>query len=165
MHHHDTAPPASGFASLTGTVRGVRIPAAGPCQVVDLDAGHVLADLYEQIDCQQVEKVELSAGMDMWADEEGLLVKRALNRRATAIAHLFQVAIPARYRQPYVGTVMLLGYDATGDTASLSERTLVWLQDTLDRLDEALHPGAAIDDAEEDTEPDTDGEDDGEGSS
>jgi hypothetical protein len=93
--------------------------------------------------------------MDMWADEEGMLVDEPrVNWRATAIAHLFQVAMPRQFRQEYVGTVVILGNDYKAcDSASLSLPTLAWLQETLRRLDEALDPCASLDD-------DTDAEDD-----
>lgn len=99
-----------------GILREVQLPA---------DSSAQLAELYRLIGCSAVDVVRLTSRLDMWLDDEGLLVGKPVNRKATLLAQHFG------YRhQPYVGTVVLTGSgDATGDTTSLSADLAMLLPD------------------------------------
>lgn len=112
--------------TATPQVTGIRIGVDGELSRVDLPR-HELADesgtppllaaMYESLDCRIVEVVSLWDSVDMWADEEGLLVANPeVNTLATWLASCARGAF-----SPIVGNVILLGAnEATGATRSLS---------------------------------------------
>lgn len=56
-----------------------------------------LKDMYATIGCQMIEHVGLKKGVDMWVDEEGLLISNPImNHKATAL-----------YREAYKNSVFL----------------------------------------------------------
>lgn len=118
-------------------VTGLRITVDGSVQKIEMPNNAILDGLYGAIGCNLVDVVRLTDQLDMWIDDEGLY-NSEVNPLATTLAHHFQSDIPARYRQPYFGTAVVLGIDQdTGDTrsmlgtAELTAEQLTQLQDAL----------------------------------
>lgn len=78
--------------------------------------GSTLQHFYAEIGCHTVDCVGLAADLDMWLDDEGLLVEEPrINHGATAIAAMY-----GKTFQPYVGTVVFTGgVDDEGNTLGL----------------------------------------------
>ena len=76
-----------------------------------------LAALYAVIDCDALDVVRLTEHLDMWVDDEGMIIDApVVNMAATILAHHF-----GRYSQLYFGTVVLTGAPNTnGDITPLT---------------------------------------------
>ena len=86
--------------------------------VVDvlLEAGRVLDGSYGVIGCRSVDVVRLGDNMDMWLDDEGMLVGK-VNGPATRLARSYGFVW-----QPYFGVVVVTGgADREGNTVGLDE--------------------------------------------
>ncbi|WP_458682269.1 DUF3846 domain-containing protein [Prescottella equi] len=102
------------------TVTGFRITPEGKGSVVELkvgpDGSH-LADLREAIDCRYVDVIRLDRRLDMWIDDEGLLVE---DPKDNVIASLIAQLGFLRPIGPIKGTVVLTGgADDDGDIVSV----------------------------------------------
>lgn len=89
---------------------------AGQTRPVSLEPDDIAGQLSRLIDCNIFDVVHLEDGIDIFLDDEGLLVERpVLNLALTVIAHAF--GTPA----VLFGTgVILAGDDETGDTLGLT---------------------------------------------
>ncbi|HZM65150.1 MAG TPA: DUF3846 domain-containing protein [Nakamurella sp.] len=98
--------------------RGVAALVIHPdCTLVEvlLEAGRVLEGMYGAIGCRCVDVVRLDDSMDMWVDDEGMLVGE-VNRPATRLARSCGFVW-----QPYFGVVVVTGgADRDGNTVSLA---------------------------------------------
>jgi hypothetical protein len=108
------------------------VPPEGPVWSVVLDDAAVLAGLYAAIGCDRVDVVSLAGDVDMWLDDEGLLVAEPVfNPRATFIAERFGVD-----DQPYCGVAVFTGgVGSDGRTESLSTARAVLLRNLADEVE------------------------------
>lgn len=104
---------------MTGSPIMLAVDPYGNMTRVDLPAGDAerLQALYAALDCQTVDLVRLRDDLDMWADDEGVMVAEPVaNPYATYVA--MRCGLPW---QTYVGTVAFTGgADAEGATLPLS---------------------------------------------
>lgn len=103
------------------TITGIRIDATADETVssVELDGTDVLRSLYGSIDCERIETIELSGGIDAIFDEEGKLTGAEPNDRASAVALVLGFRfLPGDY---LAGPVIFLGFTDEGDHVSLTE--------------------------------------------
>ena len=102
---------------MAKTVTAVRLDVDGTATVIELEqteAG-VGEALRAALDCRFFDVVRLGDGLDMWLDEEGLLVAEpVVNSVATRIARFHGFIW-----QPYVGPVVFASVDDEGETESL----------------------------------------------
>jgi hypothetical protein len=90
---------------------------AGVLTDVTAPAGASLTAMYRAIDCHTVTVVSLTDRLDMWLDDEGLLVESPVpNLIASHVAYLIGQGSPT----VYVGTAVFAGHNRRGDTVSLS---------------------------------------------
>lgn len=118
---------------------------AGQTQPVSLDPDNVATQLATLIDCDLFDVVHLEDGIDIYVDDEGLLVARpVLNLALTVVAHV--LGTPAVL---FGNGVVLGGDDDTGDTLGLTsaqrQRVLDAMRqkpspEVLDTLCESLAP-------------------------
>lgn len=114
--------------------------------VIELEGteeGGVGAALRAANDCWMFDVVRIGPGLDMWNDEEGLLVRKpVVNRVATLIAKAHGFVW-----QPYVGAVVFNSVDDEGETQGLCEGQVEALLTTA-RLGGAVVVDASVDEAE-----------------
>lgn len=109
--------------------RGLLFPVDGPVAPVSIRATQVLEDLYREMRCSMVEIVVLAPGVDLWCDEEALLVQPPQFNRAWLTRHCAGIM-----RRALCGNVIALGRTDDGNARSL----------TLDEADEAIARVVAI---------------------
>jgi len=111
---------------MNKTVKAVRIDTNGTATAIELEgteADGVGAALREALDCRTFDLVRLGAGLDMWIDDEGMLLgEPVVNRVATLIARAHGFVW-----QPYVGAVVFTSVDDEGETQSLREQQVTAL--------------------------------------
>ncbi len=101
------------------------------------------AGLRAALDCRMFGVVRIGSGLDMWIDEEGLLVgEPVVNRVATLIAKAHGFVW-----QRYVGAVVFTSVDDEGETLSLREGQVEALLTTA-RLGGAVVVDATVEEAE-----------------
>ncbi|MFF0818628.1 DUF3846 domain-containing protein [Rhodococcus sp. NPDC003318] len=118
--------------AVVETVTAVRIDADGTAEVIELarsgSGEGVGVALREAIGCRWFDVVALGPGLDMWVDDEGLVVNEpVVNVVATLIARSYGF----RW-QPYAGTVVFTSSDDEGDAVSLSRNQVAALVATAD---------------------------------
>jgi hypothetical protein len=94
----------------------------GEFEKLDLPTKGTLHEMYRALGCSCVDVVSLTANLDMWIDDEGLLTGRPLNPAATALARHYGYT-----SQPYVGPVLLCGVDDDGNSVNLQHAQAVAL--------------------------------------
>lgn len=103
---------------------------------VTLMGGRVLEDLYGLIGCRSVDVVRLGESLDMWVDDEGMLVGAA-SRPATRLAREYGFVW-----QPYYGVAVLTGgADRDGNTLSLAAAQAAAVRDLLTMPAPGVRPG------------------------
>ncbi|WKX01984.1 DUF3846 domain-containing protein (plasmid) [Rhodococcus aetherivorans] len=126
-------------------VTAVRVDVDGTAAVIELagtEERGVGAALRAALDCQTFDLVRIGPGLDMWIDEEGLLVgEPVVNRVATLIAKAHGFVW-----QRYVGAVVFTSVDDEGETQSLREGQVEALLTTA-RLGGAVVVDATVDEA------------------
>lgn len=131
---------------MNKTVTAVRIDVDGTATAIELEGTEergVGAALRAAIGCRTFDLVRVGPGLDMWIDEEGLLVgELVVNRVATLI-----VRAQGLIWQPYVGAVVFTSVDDEGETQSLREQQVTALMTTA-LTGGALMVDATLDDAE-----------------
>ena len=101
--------------------------------IVELDESRKLDGMYGYLECRMVDCVNLDTNLDMWLDDEALLVAQPqINRVATALAIAMGVAT-----QDYYGKVLLLGRKGS-DTVGLSDAVRDELITDLSNIREAI---------------------------
>ncbi len=103
--------------------RAVSISTDGVATVHDWDVTHgTLKHLQEAVG-GFVDVVALAPGMDMWVNDEGLVIGLPINETATAIAHQHGMK-----HQFYVGAAVFTGgCNEEGDTLPLTEQQVATL--------------------------------------
>jgi hypothetical protein len=76
--------------------------------------GRFLSFAYAAIGCDLVERIRMTHDMDMWIDEEGLLTGQPYNMKANLILAPYYGGMIN-----IVGTVIIAGVNADGDTVSI----------------------------------------------
>ena len=114
-------------------MRALRLDVDGTLSALDLAAdedGYVLDGLYRAIGCALVDCVRLAPGIDMWIDDEGLLIAEPQwNCAATVLVHAFD------YRTTIAGHVVLTGgADEEGNCRGLSELAARKVRELLERV-------------------------------
>lgn len=100
---------------MSALLHGLLI-SAGQTRPISLDKGNVSTQLGELIGCNLFDVVHLEYGIDVYVDDEGLLVERpVLNLALTVLAHA--LGTPAVL---FGNGVVLGGDDDTGDTLGLT---------------------------------------------
>lgn len=99
-------------------MQALSIDIEGTVCLTDLDDSNVLRALYDCIGCSMVDVVRLQPDLDMWVDDEGLIVSDPqINKVATIIAHSL-----GYNAQAYCGKVVFTGgADEEGNTLPISE--------------------------------------------
>ena len=109
------------------TITALKVTPAGEVTELALDADDVLDGLYSAIDCRNVDVVAITDVLDMWVDDEGLLVADPqINYPACVVA----VALGA-LRQPYFGTAVFASHDDEGETTSLLPEAVRAIRDVI----------------------------------
>lgn len=109
------------------TITALKVTPAGEITELALDAGDVLHGLYGAIDCRNVDVVAITDVLDMWVDDEGLLVgEPQINYPACMVA-----AALGALHQPYFGTAVFACHDDEGETTSLSPGTVRVIRDVI----------------------------------
>lgn len=91
--------------------------------LADENGGH-LGGMYRALGCNLVDVVQLTARLDMWIDDEGILTEQPLNGSASYIALRYGFTW-----QYYHGTVLFAGGpDENGEMTSLNPDTATALK-------------------------------------
>ncbi|UVK59863.1 hypothetical protein SEA_OBLADI_124 [Gordonia phage ObLaDi] len=98
------------------TLRGVLISEDSQVSIIEdpvtSEAGK-LGVLYQRLACHSVDRVELTEGVDLWVDDEGLIASRPFNHLATTFAL-------AQGRPTMIfGHALVLGFNDEGETLPL----------------------------------------------
>lgn len=104
----------------------------GTTSVVDLTAGgrDILDGMSEHLACEWVDRVPVTAGLDVWLDDTGLTTGRDRNLVGTSLAAGIADRQPAQWLH---GPILFVGLDGE-DTTGLTEQQLTMLAITADAL-------------------------------
>ncbi|MER6234441.1 DUF3846 domain-containing protein [Streptomyces sp. NPDC001616] len=95
----------------------------GSFELIDWPTDSQLNTLYQAIDCQNIDAVDISDRLTMWLDDEGLINGARLNRGAT----LLYAAHRPPHQHYYGHAVITGGTDRHGNTLPLTQDQLVEL--------------------------------------
>lgn len=118
---------------MTNTLQALRIDPDGTAHAVTLtqsEDGSTLRSLQAQVG-GFIDVVSLAEDLDMWVNDEGLVLGLSLNPVGSVIAAGYGA------RQPYVGPVVFTGGpDNEGSTQSLTPSMMIHLQGIITALGE-----------------------------
>lgn len=99
------------------TITGIKVTPDGEVTAFELFADRTLHGMYQQIGCRVVDVVRVADDVDMWIDDEGLLVNEPqMNMAASVLAAAIS---GAEIRDRFAGTCLFLGHDDEGETQDL----------------------------------------------